>query len=232
MKGLGLKKSLSLLIIFQLFITFLLNHENVSPRYVLDIWVVPLALLLVFLLMGVKGTAGELLAGWFFLGLIGFGFATKVPWIAKPLVFIVSALWFLLYLDLKDIDWTSYLINAISNLTPWKRLFLIIVVGFSVSVSTFKLLKDSPMSLWAKFFIVLVYLVIFAVFLRISKRYDDKSSRKGILELSVLIYIFIGVYVKVGTKNNLDFLLQVVVVPFVWTALLALVGFSKRCLQR
>ncbi len=110
-----------------------------------------MALLLVFLLMEIKGTAGELLAGWFFLGLIGFGLSVNVPWIVRPLVLVVSALWFLLYLDLKDVDWAGYLAKVILNLTSWKRRFLVIVTGFSVLAFTFKLLNDSPMSLWAKF---------------------------------------------------------------------------------
>ena len=228
MKGLGLKKSLPSLIVFQLFLTFLLVYERVSTHYIFDIWIFPLALLLMFLLMEIKGTAGELLAGWFFLGLIGFGFATnsKVPLIAKPIVFIVSALWFLLYLDLKDVDWAGYLVDIISNLTPWKMRFLIIITGFSVLVFTVKLLDDLPISVWAKFLAVLIYLAVFVVLLWVSKRYADTSSREGILKLSVLIYIFIGIYIRVRTENDLDFLLQVVVIPFAWTALLALIGFS------
>lgn len=225
MKGFGLKKSLSSLIIFQLSLTLILVHEKVPSHYIFDIWIFPLALFLVFLLMGLKGTAGELLAGWFFLGLIGFGFATKVPWIVRPLVLVVSALWFLLYLDLKDVDWASYLAKVILNLTPWKRRFLVIVTGFSVLTFTFKLLNDSPMSLWAKFFIVLIYSVVFVALLVSSKKYRDMNSRKGILRFSVLIFIFIGIYVK--ARNDVGFILQVIVVPFLWTALLALVGFSN-----
>ncbi|WP_297510094.1 hypothetical protein [Thermococcus sp.] len=229
MKGLGLKKSLSSLIVFQLSLTFILVHEKVPSHYIFDIWIFPLALLLVFLWMGVKGTAGELLAGWFFLGLIGFGLSVNVPWIVRPLVLVVSALWFLLCLDLKNVDWTGYLAKVILNLTPWKRRFLVIVTGFSVLVFTFKLLNDSPMSLWAKFFIVLMYLVVFVAFLMLSKKYRDMNSRKGILRFSVLVFIFIGIYVKV--RNNMGFILQVIVVPFLWTALLALVEFSNGCSQ-
>lgn len=225
MEGIGLKKSLLSLIVFQLSLTFILVHEKVPSHYIFDIWIFPLALLLVFLLMGIKGTVGELLAGWFFLGLIGFGLSVNVPWIARPLVLVVSALWFLLYLDLKDVDWAGYLAKVILNLTPWKRRFLVIVTGFSVLVFTFKLLNDSPMSLWAKFFIVLMYLVVFVAFLMLSKKYRDMNSRKGILRFSVLVFIFIGIYVKV--RNNMGFILQVIVVPFLWTALLALVEFSN-----
>lgn len=152
MKGLSLRKSLLSLIVFQLSLMFILVREKVPSHYIFDIWIFPLALLLVFLLMGIKGTAGELLAGWFFLGLIGFGFATKVSWIARPFVFVVSALWFLLYLELEDVDLAGYLAKVILNLTPWKRWFLVIVTGFSVLAFTFKLLNDSPMSVWERFF--------------------------------------------------------------------------------
>lgn len=229
MKGFGLRKSLLSLIVFQLSLMFILVREKVPSHYIFDIWIFPLALLLVFLLMGIKGTAGELLAGWFFLGLIGFGFATKVPWIARPLVFVVSALWFLLYLELEDVDLAGYLAKVILNLTPWKRRFLVIVTGFSVLAFTFKLLNDSPMSVWERFFVGLVYLVIFLALLMSSKKCGDMNCRKSALRFSVLVFIFIGIYVKV--RNDVGFILQVIVVPFLWTVLLALVGFSNMCPQ-
>lgn len=171
MRGLGLRKSLPALLLFQSGITLTLYYENTPDKYILSMWTWPLIILLVVSVIDFITKKGELLAGLFFLVLFGVGMATVVPIVAKPLVLILSALWFSLYLNLRDMDWIGRLAEAISNLTTRKRLFLIIVTALSTYVATYRLLKDSQMSPWTKFLAISVCIIIFTVFLKISREF-------------------------------------------------------------
>ncbi|WP_048150530.1 hypothetical protein [Thermococcus sp. AM4] len=227
MKGPGLRKSLPALLLFQIGVTLILYHENTPNRYILGLWTLPLGIFLMVSAIDFITKEGELLAGLFFLILFGVGMVTVVPIVAKPFVLILSALWFSLYLDLRDVDWTGRLAEAISNLTPWKRLFLIILTALSTFEATYKLLKDSQMSSFGKFLIILAYLTVFTILLKIVKLSKNAKSGKGTILFPVFIYLLINMQISVDTKSNADFLLLTFIVPFTWTVLLALIGFSK-----
>ena len=227
MKGLGLRKSLPALLLFQIGVTLVLYQENTPDRYILSLWTLPLGIFLMVSAIDFMTKEGELLAGLFFLILFGVGMVTVVPIVAKPLVLILSALWFSLYLDLRDVDWAGRLAEAISNLTPWKRLFLIILTALSTFEATYELLEDSQMSSFGKFLIILAYLAVFTILLKIVKLSKDAKSNKGALLFPVFIYLLINMQINVDTKSNVNFLLLTFIVPFTWTVLLALIGFSK-----
>jgi len=225
MGDLGLKKSFLLLFLFYLGIAFILNYENVSVEHIISLVVFPLALVVMILLL--LGFKDDIFFGFFFL-LIGFVAATslRVPILIKLLViFGVPVVWFLLYLDLKEMDWIGSLVYKILHLNWKKRLLLLIADSAFILTITLELLKCSSMSITVKIFILLACVVVFVIFAKISQEYKDVKTKKDILRVSAWPYVFIYVIVKTGF-DAICMLLQIIA-PLAWVVLLALIGFSK-----